>query len=128
MSRPLEFDDVVATIEEFGSLATLVTISAEGDAHVGTVLVAIADGRLDIDVGARTRGNLLARPAVTLVWTHPDLDYQLILDGSADLVGAPSADGLSAVSVCVERGILHRLAGRADAGPSCLALSQHRTA
>jgi hypothetical protein len=125
VGRTVEFADVVAAIEQFGPLATLVTVSEGGGAHVGTVLVAIADDDLHIEVGARTRENLHSRPAVSLVWLDPDRDYQLILDGSAQLNGAPSADGLSAVTICVESGILHRLAGRPDAGSSCLTLAQH---
>ena len=128
MGASVEFADVVSTIEEFGSLAILVTVSEDDTAHVGTVLVTIADDHLDVEVGARTRDNLLSRPAVCLVWLDPARDYQLILDGSAQVNGAPSADGVSAVTVRVERGILHRIAGRSDAGPSCVALAQRAAA
>ena len=123
MGRPVEFTDVAAAIEAFGPLATLVTVTADGTPHVGTVLVAIADDSLAIEVGPRTRENLLAQSAVSLVWMQPERDYQLILDGLATLDGS-AGEGLSAVTIRVDHGILHRLASRPDAGPTCLALSQ----
>jgi hypothetical protein len=126
VSRPTEFAEVAAAVEQFGPLATLVTVNADGAPHVGTVLVGIADEHLTVQVGSSTRENVLARPALSLAWLDPDRDYQLILDGSGTVGEAPGADGVSAVTVRVERGILHRLAGRPEAGPSCLELSQQR--
>ncbi len=114
-------------VERFGPLATLVTVTDEGVPHVGTVTVGVATDQLTMRVGARTRENVLARPALTLAWLHPERDYQLIIDGSGSLDGDPGSDGLYECGVMVERGILHRLAGRADAGPSCRPLSEPAT-
>jgi Pyridoxamine 5'-phosphate oxidase len=123
VGREVEFSDVAVWVERFGPLATLVTVTDDGAPHVGTVTVDAADDQLTMRVGARTRENVLARPALTLAWLHPDRDYQLIIDGSGAVDGDRGSDGLFGCAVSVERGILHRLAGRADAGPSCRALA-----
>jgi hypothetical protein len=124
VGREVEFSDVTVWVERFGPLATLVTVTDAGAPHVGTVTVSAATDELTMRVGARTRENVLARPALTLAWLHPQRDYQLIIDGSGSVGGDPGSDGLYECAVSVERGILHRLAGRPDAGPSCRALSE----
>jgi hypothetical protein len=124
VGREVEFGDVAVWVERFGPLATLVTVTDTGAPHVGTVTVAVATEHLTMRIGARTRDNVLARPALTLAWLHPERDYQLIIDGTGSVDGGPGSDGLYECAVSVERGILHRLAGRADAGPSCRALSE----
>ena len=124
MGREVEFGDVTVWVERFGPLATLVTVTDAGAPHVGSVTVSAATDRLTMRVGARTRENVLARPALTLAWLHPERDYQLIIDGAGSVGGDPGADGLYECAVSVERGILHRLAGRPDVGPSCRALSE----
>jgi hypothetical protein len=124
VGREVEFNDAATWVQRFGPLATLVTVTDAGAPHVGTVAVAIASDQLTMRVGARTRENVLARPAVTLAWLHPERDYQLIIDGAGSVDGALGSDGLYECAVSVERGILHRLAGRPDAGPSCRALSE----
>jgi len=124
VGRELDFGDVVTWVERFGPLATLVTVTDIGAPHVGTVTVDVATGHLAMRVGTRTRENVLARPALTLSWLHPARDYQLIIDGSGSVDGDPGSDGLYECKVSVERGILHRLAGRVNAGPSCRALSE----
>jgi hypothetical protein len=73
-------------------------------------------------VGASTRDNVCARPDVTLTWLRSDSDYQLIVDGRATVLDDPDAIGLSALSIDVVRGILHRLAGRPEVRPACLPL------
>ena len=111
-------------VERFGPLATLVTVGDDGAPHVGTVTVGVATDQLTMRAGERTRENVLARPDLTLSWIHPERDYQLIIDGSGSVDGGPGADGLYDCAVSVQRGILHRLAGRANAGPSCRPLSE----
>jgi hypothetical protein len=84
------------------------------------VLVTPRGDRLVLRVGAGTRTNVIAHPDVCLTWMREHLDYQLIVDGTASLDDAvPGDDDLYGVSVEVVRGVLHRLAGRTDAGPSC---------
>jgi hypothetical protein len=123
VGQEVEFGDVAVWVDRFGPLATLVTVSETGAPHVGTVTVSADTDRLTMRVGARTRENVMARTALTLAWLHPERDYQLIIDGSGSVDGGPGEDGLYECAVSVERGILHRLAGRRDAGPSCRALA-----
>lgn len=127
MGRPVEFADVAARLDEFGPLATLVTVTPEATPHVGWVLVTIGETTLAVRVGSRSRDNVLANSAVTLAWVRDDGDYQLIVDGVATVADEPDGTGLSEVSITVERGILHRLAGRADAGPTCRPLQAQAT-
>jgi len=120
MSRPVELADVATRITEYGPLAALVTTGDAGTPHVVSVAVTVLDHHLAVRVGARSAANIAARPNVTLLWMRDGLDYHLILDGVA------SSDGddrdLHEVSITVQRGILHRVAGRSDAGPTCVPL------
>ena len=122
MGRPVEYVDVAASVEQFGALATLVTVTATGTPHLGSVLVAAIDDHLHVRVGPRASENVRANAMVTLTWVDAVLGYQLIVDGVARTEPEPGADGLHPMVIAVERGILHRLAGRNDAGPTCLAL------
>ena len=84
----------------------------------------VADGRLMTRVGQRTATNLAERSALSLVWQPVDGgEYQLIVDGVAEHVDAAEGpEGVAAISIVVTRGILHRLAGLPNDGPSCVAL------
>ena len=123
MSKSVEFADVVAQIDRYGRLASLVSVGADATPHIGTVLVEPVDGHIAVRIGSTTRANMQAHPAVTLAWLRDGDDYQLILDGTASVDDEVGADGLYAARVRVDRGILHRVAGRPDAGPSCMALA-----
>ncbi|HQZ37147.1 MAG TPA: pyridoxamine 5'-phosphate oxidase family protein [Ilumatobacteraceae bacterium] len=121
MARDIAFDDVHQSLDQFGPIATLVTVNDDGRPHAVSVDVRVGDDRLIMEVGTRTRANLRVRPGVSLLW-HPRTggDYQLIIDGVAD--GDGDGDGPGTASVMVERGILHRLAGAAGTGPTCISL------
>jgi hypothetical protein len=121
MSRPVELAEVAERIEQFGPVATLVTVAGDGRPHVVSVLVAVDGGRLAVEVGSRTSENVRGNPAVTLTWMRDGEDYQLIVDGTA-AVGEQVADGVSAVDIDVHSGILHRVADRSAAGPTCVPL------
>jgi hypothetical protein len=123
VARPVDIADVVHHAQRYGSLASLLTVTADARPHVGTVLVAEHEGRLTVRVGSRTRENIVSNPAVSLAWLRDGLDDQLIVDGTAEVADAPDDDGQYVVAITVERGILHRLAGRSEAGPSCRPLT-----
>jgi len=120
MSRPVELAEVATRITEYGPLAALVTTSDAGPPHVVSVAVTVVDQHLSVRVGSRSAANIAARPNVTLLWMRDGLDYHLILDGVATSGG--DAGDLHEVSITVQRGILHRVAGRSDAGPTCVPL------
>jgi hypothetical protein len=103
------FVDVLARIEEIGSLATLVTVTSDGSPLVSSVLVTGIDAGLGVRVGARTRDNLLNNQSLTLSWIDPSRDYQLIVDGTGSIgvrlvrmgcirCRSPSTRGFSTVS------------------------------
>ena len=123
MSKSVEFSDVAAHVDHYGPLASLVSVGADATPHIGTVLVETADDSIGVRIGSTTRGNMQAHPAVTLAWLRDGDDYQLILDGTATVDDEVGADGLYAARIRVDRGILHRVAGRPEAGPSCMALA-----
>ncbi|MGD9703089.1 MAG: pyridoxamine 5'-phosphate oxidase family protein [Acidimicrobiia bacterium] len=126
MSRDVSWGDVQRGIDAYGNrAATLVTVNAANAPHVVSALVAVRGERLVVDVGARTRANLREHPNLTLMWNpNEDGKYQLILDGVAEAIGDPDDRDVSTVSISVSSGILHRLAGLAPEGPSCIALSE----
>ena len=124
MGRSVELRDVVPEIERFGTLATLITVGEQGHPHVGSVLVEVGEERLVVRVGPTTRPTWAAVPrsrspgsrgaaaaTTSSSWT-----------GSPKRTGARDGDGLIPVRVEVRKAILHRLAGRTDAGPTCLPL------
>jgi hypothetical protein len=118
VSRNADLADVVRHIKDFGVVATLVTVTPDAAPHVGTVVVTPGLTDLELRVGPTTKSHIRANPSVTLTWLRDGLDYQLIVDGVAVVVDEAGDDGMYAVRVGVRRGILHRVAGRAD-GPSC---------
>jgi hypothetical protein len=125
VSHEVEFAAVTREIDRFGERATLVSVGDGGAPHVVTTIVDVGDERLLVEVGSRTSENLRLRPRLSLVWEPSDGgEYQLILDGSAEQVGGPDERGVSVVTVAVDGGILHRLAGLPAGVPTCRALGQ----
>lgn len=123
MSRPVDFADVRRRVTEFGERATVVSVTADGKPHVVTAAIELRDERLLTRVGSRTHANLTARPHLTLTWQPvPGGEYLLLLDGFAETIGEPNADGVSEITIRVDSGILHRLAELPVPGPSCIEL------
>jgi len=124
MAHQAEFDDVRRLIDEFGPRATLVTVSESLRPHIVTAMIRIDGGRLVADVGPRTRSNAIERPGLGLVW-NPDGDdeYQLILDGTAEHIGEPDSRDVSALTIAIVGGILHRVAGLPEGPPTCRSLA-----
>ena len=124
VGREVEFADVRRRIEEFGDRATVITVAESNKPHVVSAVVEVADGRLTTRVGQRTATNLAECSSLCLLWQPVDGgEYQLIVDGIAERVDAVEGpEGVAEISIVVTRGILHRLAGLPDDGPSCVAL------
>jgi hypothetical protein len=73
---------------------------------------------LAFDAGRTSRANLAARPTATLLWPSRPFDdgeYSLIVDGD----GVVTGDG-DEVTVRPTAAVLHRIAGSAGGGPSCV--------
>lgn len=111
MSTPVELSDLAQAIARY-RFAYLLTSSAQGAPHAVAVVPALQDGVLVVDhVGRRTRENLLARPAVGLVWLpQSQADILLIVDGQAAL-------DVDSCGITPTRVVLHRPARRAR-GPA----------
>lgn len=130
MSIPVELPALQQAMARYG-FAYLLTGSAQGAPHAVAVTPRLEEGLLVIDgVGRRTRENLLARPAVGLVWPPQSMaEYSLIVDGQAAMEG-------ELLRITPSRAVLHRPAprpGGADAsaqgacGSDCVELSSPAT-
>lgn len=80
MSIRVDLATLPAEIARFGASALLATASAGGPPHVSSVCVTVAGTDLEMRVGRTTVANVVARPAVTLVWPSIDGEYCLIVD------------------------------------------------
>ena len=129
MAHEVDFDDVRRLIGEFGSRATLVTVTESLRPHVVTAMIRIDGDRLGADVGSRTRSNVIDHPGLSLVWNPGgDREYQLILDGTAEHIGEPNERQVSMLRTAVVGGILHRLAGLPEGPPTCRSLAAEANA
>ena len=94
MAHAAAFNDVRRAVAGFGPRATVITVAESLRPHVVTAVVGVDGESLLIDVGAGTRANLTAHPDLVLAWNPPgDGEYQLILDGTAEQIGAPDERG-----------------------------------
>lgn len=119
MSIPVDLADLAERIEQFGSVAYLVTVNADGSPHVVSVEVRWDDlGRLSASVGKRSLANADESPSVTLLWPAPAGDpYGLIVDGEAAGADDPT-DGR--VAVAPTAAVLHRTPMGDPSSPSCI--------
>ncbi|MCE3551479.1 pyridoxamine 5'-phosphate oxidase family protein [Pseudonocardia sp. RS11V-5] len=113
MSIAVPTDELASTVARY-DFAYLLTIGDDGRPHVTAVSPVVTDTGLVVgDLGRRTRGNLAARPVVTLVWPPGSAEgYSLIVDGGSSLSG-------DALVVTPTRAVLHRPAAAPDPGPGC---------
>jgi hypothetical protein len=117
VSVAVSLQELHERIEACGPRAFLVTVSGGGDAHVVSVVVRREGDALAFDAGRTSRANLAARPTATLLWPSRSFDngeYSLIVDGDGVDVGGEG------VVVHPTAAVLHRIAGSAGGGPSCI--------
>lgn len=118
MSLAVSLQELHERVDECGPRAFLVTVSEAGEGHVVSVVVRRDGDALAFDAGRTSRSNLAARPSATLLWPSRPFDdgeYSLIVDGDATVSG----DG-DTVVVHPAAAVLHRIAGSAGGGPSCI--------
>ena len=120
MSVPVDLAALRQRIDEFSGPAFLVTVGDDQRPHVVSVSVRQEGDRLMVGAGRRTRANLSARPAATLLWPPAaGGEYSLLVDGIAEVPEADSGDvGITAASA-----VLHRVAESVGDGPTCLPVS-----
>lgn len=102
-------------IEDFGSIAHLVTVRSEGRPHVVSVRVRWDDRRLVVTVGRTTSANVDQRPDVTVLWAAPPGGaYCLIVDGTAQRLSGPG------LAIEPTAAVLHRTPEGDPSEPSCI--------
>ena len=122
MSVRVDTAALAEVIGDFGTTAYLVTVNEDHSAHVASVLVDVrGDGVLSMGAGRTSIANTRRRAAVTLLWP-PDADgsYSLLVDGVAVAAAAEAEGEPDHVVVTPRSAVLHRVAGRAEDGPTCL--------
>lgn len=119
MSIPVRLADLGHAVAR-RRFAYVVTVTAEGAAHVLAATVTVREGVLRMDVGASTRRNVAERPAVTLVFPPVDdassgagdhEDHTLLVDGR----GRTDGDALLVEPTWA---VLHRPAPRDEDDPA----------
>jgi hypothetical protein len=118
MSVAVSLQELHERVDACGPQAFLVTVSEAGEAHVVSVVVRRDGDALAFDAGRTSRSNLAARPTATLLWPSRAFDngeYSLIVDGDAVVT-----DDSDTVVVHPTAAVLHRIAGSAGGGPSCI--------
>ena len=108
MSVEMGLHELADTAQRY-AFAYLLTVGDGDRAHVVAVTPSVDDGLLLVPrPGRRTTRNLVARPAVTLVWPPADpAGYTLIVDGAAE-------QWADVVAVRPSRAVLHRAAQPAE--------------
>ena len=124
MSVKVDLEELAATMRDY-RFAYLLTVTDDQRSHAVAV-TPVGDGEgLRVDgLGNRTRANLAARPAVTLLFPPREAGgYSLIVDGTA----AGGGDGCSVVP---SHAVLHRPADHAaggttsDCGNDCVPVAE----
>jgi hypothetical protein len=102
MSIPVELARLANVITRY-RFAYLMTTSAKGAPHAVAVAAVLQGGGLVVNgIGRRTRENVLARPAVGLIWPpQSEADYSLIVDGQAVVTN-------ESLQITPTRAVLHR--------------------
>ncbi len=119
MSLPVELEALRGRIAEFGETAYLVTVNEQGTPHVVSVTVRCDDDEqgLVMPIGRRTLANLEATPDLTLLWpASAGSAYAMIVDATAASLTADPAE----LTATAHSAVLHRVAGAAGEGPTCL--------
>jgi hypothetical protein len=121
MSLPVDLDALPARIAEYGNTPFLVTVNDEGAPHVVSVTLHHEGDGLVVPVGRRSRANVERNQEVTLLWpSRPDPAYCMIVDATV-----VSFDGGQAeITLEPRSAVLHRVAGAAGDGPTCVPVAE----
>lgn len=120
MSLPVDLDTLLTRIAEFGNTPYLVTVNDEGTPHVVSVTLDHDANGLIVPVGRRTRANVEQNQGVTLLWPpRPDPAYCMIVDATVVSFNGGRAE----ITLEPRSAVLHRVAGAAGAGPSCVPIA-----
>jgi hypothetical protein len=120
VSVAVELAELRDKVAEYGAVAFLVTVGADGAAHVVSTAVEMTGDAITAPAGRTTAANADRAGSITVLWpARPGERYCLIVDGTATV-----EDG--AVTVGPVRAVLHRVADAPDDGPTCVPIVDQR--
>lgn len=122
MSVPVDLAALAETVERYGAVAFVVTVSDDGHPHTVSTGVHLDGDHLVADVGRTSAGNAIAHPAVTVLWpaTPTDPSYSLIVDGRAEVHADAAQVPGATLRVRPTRAVQHRQADADPSAPSCV--------
>lgn len=109
MSIPVQLTDLTSAMSRY-HIGYLLTASDDGPPRAVQIRAVARDGDLILNnVGRRTRENVVARPAVSLLWPPSTANgYSLIVDGRAVVEG-------ETLRITPDSAVLHRSSPAAPA-------------
>ena len=119
MSVAVAIEALTEKVAEFGPTLYLVTVGADGRAHVVSVRGRIDAALVRVSAGRTSRANVGVNPSVTLLWPAPaGGPYSLIVDGEVN----PGDGAEGELVVRPTRAVLHRVADAPADLPNCVAV------
>jgi hypothetical protein len=108
MSVPVALDQLHAALDEFGTVAYLLSAGGDGRPRCVSVALSWSGDQLMASVGKRTGANIGIQPLVSLLWPPVEPGgYSLIVDGSA-AVTAEADGGGAIITITPSNGVRHR--------------------
>jgi hypothetical protein len=122
MSVPVDLAALASTVERYGAVAFVVTVSDDGRPHTVSTRVRLDGAHLVADVGRTSAGNAIARPEITVLWpaTAADPGDSLIVDGTAEVHADASQVPGATLRVRPTRAVQHRQGDADPSAPSCV--------
>jgi hypothetical protein len=109
MSVPVALHQLHAALDEFGTVAYLLSAGGDGRPRCVSVALSWSDDQLVASVGKRTGANIGIQPLVSLVWPPVEPGgYSLIVDGSASVAGESESGGGAIITITPSNGVRHR--------------------
>jgi hypothetical protein len=108
MSVPVALDQLHAALDEFGTVAYLLSAGGDGRPRCVSVELSWNGDQLTTLVGKRSGVNIGVQPLVSLLW--PQIEpggHSLIVDGSAGVVGESDGGG-AIITITPSNGVRHR--------------------
>jgi hypothetical protein len=120
MSVPVALDQLPAVLDEFGTVAYLLSAGGDGRPRCVSVALSWSGDQLMATVGKRTGVNIGAQPLVSLLWPPVEpAGFSLIVDGSAEVSASESDGGGAVIAITPTGGVRHRNAEPAADASGC---------
>jgi hypothetical protein len=119
MSVPVALDQLHAALDEFGTVAYLLSAGGDGRPRCVSVALGWSGDQLVASVGKRTGANIGIQPLVSLLWPPAEPGgYSLIVDGSASMTGE-SEGSVAIIAITPTNGVRHRNAEPSANASAC---------